>query len=102
MNLRRHVKAVQTFLRQRTEALEFSALPDPRALRGRRWPLPALVSTAMLSLLLLAKSLRRAERLSEDLADTQKKRGIRRRVPDSTLGDFLAALSPEPIRAHLH
>ena len=32
----------------------------------------------------------------------QKKRGIDRRVPDSTLGNFLAALDPQGLRRHLH
>ena len=102
MSLRRRVKAIQTFLSQRGDALDFSTLPDPRDARGRRWPLGALVSTAVLSLLLIAKSLRAAERISKDLAEAQRKRGIKRRVPDSTLGDLLAALSPNPIRQHLH
>ena len=52
--------------------------------------------------MLIARSLRAAERLSEDLAAGQGKRGIRRRVPDSTLGDCLAAMSPQPVRAKIH
>jgi hypothetical protein len=102
MSLRRTVSAIQTFLRQRREALDFHALKDPRRRRGRRWTLGALVSTAVLSLMMLARSLREAERISRDLADAQRRRGIRRRVPDSTLGDLLAKLPVAPVRRHLH
>lgn len=102
MSLRRTVSAIQTFLRQRREALDFRALKDPRRRRGRRWTLGALVSTAVLSLMMLARSLREAERLSRDLCEAQRRRGIRRRVPDSTLGDLLARLPVAPVRQHLH
>lgn len=61
-----------------------------------------LLSTALVSLVLLAKSLRAAESLSGDLADARRIKGLKRRVPDSTLGDFLARLSPRPLRQHLH
>jgi hypothetical protein len=60
------------------------------------------MSTTIFSLVLMVKSLRGAERLSEDLAGAHRKRGIKRRVPDSTLGDFLAAVDPKPLRRHLH
>jgi len=102
MKLRQRIKAVQTYLRQRGEALRFGEIEDPRKARGKRWSLEALLSTAMFSLMTLTRSLRGAERFSEDLAMTQKKRGINRRVPDSTLGNFLAALSPQGLRRHLH
>ena len=102
MSLRRLVTSIQTFLRQRQEALNFHALRDPRRRRGRRWSLGALVSTTVLSLMMLARSLRQAERMSRDLAGTQRGRGIKRRVPDSTLGDLLAALPGAPVRRHVH
>ena len=53
-------------------------------------------------MMVMVRSLRGAERFSEDLASAHKKLGIKRRVPDSTLGDLLAALSPTPLRVHLH
>ena len=102
MILRRRIKTVQTYLKQRREALCFDAIPDPRRRRGRRWTAAALLSTAVLSLMMLARSLRGAERLSQDLADARRIPGLRRRVPDSTLGDFLARLAPAPLRRHLH
>jgi Transposase DDE domain len=52
--------------------------------------------------MLLAKSLRAAERISCDLARGRRHNGLGRRIPDSTMGDFLAKLSPKPLREHLH
>jgi hypothetical protein len=102
MTLRQRAKTIQTFIRQRKDALCFEDIPDPRKLRGRRWSLQALLSTAVFSMMVLARSLRGAEKFSDDLANGLNKRGINRRVPDSTLGDLLAAMNPEPLRLHLH
>ncbi|MFZ1957608.1 MAG: transposase, partial [Methanoregula sp.] len=102
MKLRQRIRAVQTYLRQRGEALSFEDIRDPRSARGQRWSVGALLSTAVFSLMTMARSLRGAERLSEDLVTAQRKRGITRRVPDSTLGDFLAVLDPQGLRRHLH
>jgi len=102
MNLRRRVATIQTFIRQRRDALCFEDVADPRAQRGRRWSLQVLLSTTVLSMMVLARSLRGAERFSADLAAGQNKHGVKRRVPDSTLGDVLAAMNPEPLREHLH
>ena len=56
----------------------------------------------VVSLMLLARSLRAAERLSEDLAGSPVLKGLKRRLPDSTLGDFLAEVSPAALRHHVH
>jgi hypothetical protein len=61
-----------------------------------------LLETTVVTLMLLAKSLRRSEQLSEELAGGGRIAGLRRRIPDSTLGDFLSALSPADIAKHLH
>jgi hypothetical protein len=66
-----------------------------------RWSLGTLLSTAMWGLLTVARSLRAAEELSEDLASSSKRLGISRRVPDSTLGDALAVVDPASLREHL-
>jgi len=104
MNLRRRIKCMQTYLRQRDSTLRFNQVADPRDPRGQRWPLGALLSSALVSLALLARSLRRAEQLSEDLAGSRllRKLGIRRRVPDSTLGDALALVAPSQLLSQLH
>lgn len=101
MKLRRRIQTLQTFLHQRREALRFDDIPDPRDARGVRWSLPTLLSAAMWGMLLLGRSLRGAEALSEDLSSSRRLR-IARRVPDSTLGDTLARLDPAALRAHLH
>lgn len=102
MKLPRRIQTVQTFLRQRRDALRFDGVRDPRRRRGRRWTAQTLLSTAVVSLMMLARSLRAAERLSEDLAGAGRFKGLVRRLPDSTLGDFLAEVSPAPLRRHLH
>jgi len=101
MKLRQRIKAVQSFIGQRREALQFDGVRDPRRRRGRRWLAQTLLSMATMSLMMQARSLRAAERLSEDLVGGRLK-GLARRVPDSTLGDFLAEVSPTPLRRHLH
>ena len=102
MTVRRRIKPIQSFLRQRREALRFDAVPEFRRRRGRRWSLSAVLSTAVLSLMLLARSLRQAERLSRDLADARRVKGLRRRLPDSTLGDVMARVAPGALRRHLY
>ena len=101
MNLRRRIKAVKYFIGQRREALRFDKVRDPRRRRGRRCTAQTLLSTAAVTLMMQARSLRAAERLSEDLADGGRLKGLVRRVPDSTLGDFLAQVSPAPLRRHV-
>ena len=102
MTLQRRIKSIQTFLKQRRDALNFEAVRDPRKRRGRRWKSQTLLSTTVVCLMMLARSLRAAERLSRDLADGRRLKGLVRRLPDSTLGDFLAEVSPAPLRRHVH
>jgi len=102
MKLLKRIKTVQSFVRQRRDAMCFAAVRDPRHRRGRRWTAQALLQTAVVGLMLLARSLRAIERLSEDLADGGRIKGLLRRVADSTLGDFLCRLSPTDLRHHLH
>jgi Transposase DDE domain len=101
MKLQRRVKTVQQFIRQRRGALQFDGVRDPRKRRGRRWLSQTLLETAVTSLMMQARSLRAAERMSSDLADCGRLRGLKRRVPDSTLGDFMARVSPTSLRQHL-
>src|SRR5205814_6106340 len=102
MKLRNRIKAVQSFLRQRRDALCFADVRDPRDKRGRRWSAQVLLQTAVMGLMMLAKSLRGVERRSQDLADSGRIKGLPRRVADSTLGDFLCRVSPTDLRHHLH
>lgn len=104
MKPKRRIACMQTFLRQRQDALGFEQVNDPRDRRGRRWSLGALLSWGVLSQALLAPSLRRAEQLSEDLCGSALLRGlgIRRRVPDNTLGEAIASAAPADLVAALH
>lgn len=104
MKIKRRIQAMQTYLRQREDVLRFDQVPDPRDPRGQRWTFSALLSAAVLSLALLARSLRRAEQLTDDLAGTRllRRLGIRRRVPDSTLGEALATVAPVELLKQLH
>jgi hypothetical protein len=61
-----------------------------------------LLETAVVTLMLLAKSLRRSEQLSEELASGRRIPGLRRRIADSTMGDFLSQVSPADLTRHLH
>jgi len=61
--VRRRLECMQTYLRQREAALRFEQVPDPRDPRGQRWSLGALLGAALVSLVLLARSLRQAEQL---------------------------------------
>ena len=103
-SLRRRIQCMQSYLEQRQALLRFDSVPDPRDPRGQRWRLGPLLSSALVSLTLLAPSLRRAEQLTEDLAGSRllRKLGIRRRVPDSTLGDTLAIVAPQAMLEQLH
>jgi Transposase DDE domain len=102
MRLRRRIAALQSFFRQRAEALDFADISDPRDPRGVRWPLVTLLQTTMWGLLTVGRSLRATEELSDDLASAGRRLRIPRRVPDSTLGDMLARLDSQALRAHLH
>jgi hypothetical protein len=104
MNIQRRIRAMQTYLRQRDEVLRFEQVLDPRDPRGQRWTLSALLSAALVSMTLLARSLRAAEKLTDGLAGAKflKRLGINRRVPDSTLGEALASVAPAELLAQLH
>jgi hypothetical protein len=82
--------------------LEFCDVRDPRDLRGKRWRAQVLLETAVVTLMLLAKSLRRSEALSDELASGGRIPGLHRRISDSTMGDFLSQVSPADIAHHLH
>jgi hypothetical protein len=102
--LRRRLQSLQSYLAEREPLLRFTDVTDPRDPRGQRWKLDALLSSALVSLALLAPSLRRAEELTSDLAGSRllRKLGVRRRVPDSTLGDALALVAPQALLEKLH
>jgi hypothetical protein len=102
--LQRRIQCVQSYLQQRELLLRFDAVPNPRDRRGRRWSLGSLLTAALCTMALLARSLRRAEQLTADLSSSRlfRRLGIRRRVPDSTLGDAIAVVAPQALLDRLH
>lgn len=103
MNIRRRIASMQTYWRQRRGVLDFKGVTDPRDRRGQRWRLEALLGMGLVGMALLSPSLRRTEQLSADLCSSKllRRLGIRRRVPDSTLGEALAAVAPTELFAQL-
>jgi hypothetical protein len=76
---------------------------DPRAARGQRWSLTALLSGALLGLVAGSRSLKDVEALTDELTPPiRRKLGIARRIPDTTLRDALLALEPDHVRPVLH
>lgn len=102
--IHRRIQCIQSYLQQRELTLRFDAVPNPRDSRGRRWPLGSLLTAALCTMALLARSLRRAEQLTADLSHSRlfRRLGIRRRVPDSTLGDAIAEVVPQALLERLH
>jgi len=79
------------------DLLGWAAKADGRSARGRTWkdPIP-LVKIALLGLLAGCKGTKEVEELSEELPKSIRKLlGIPRRVPDTTLRDFLVKLDPK-------
>jgi hypothetical protein len=78
-------------------------IEDPRHRRGRRWPLPALLSGALIGLVAGCRSLKAVEELTDELTlAVRRKLGISRRIPDTTLRDTLTMLAPDDLRPALH
>jgi hypothetical protein len=79
-------------------------LTDPRSARGRRWKecLP-LLRVALLGLACGCKGLKEVEKLSARLSKSVRKLlGVHKRVPDTTLGDFLCELDVKELEELVH
>lgn len=76
----------------------WAQIKDHRARRGRRWKLKELMNTLLLGFLSGCPTLRAVEGMSEDMGSFGR-RYVRRRVPDTTLWDFVAGLRPKDLRA---
>jgi DDE_Tnp_1-associated len=76
---------------------------DPRAVRGRRWPLSVLLRAVLVSMVAGCKSLALAEALTAEMSvPLRRQLGIGRRVADTTMRDALCALDPQQLRQPLH
>lgn len=83
--------------------LDFSAVVDPRAPRGRSQSLAGLLRLAVCALATQRRTLRGIEAVSEDLSPRARRQlGLRRRVSDTTLYELLATLRPDGLAQTLH
>ena len=90
-------------LSKRLDEARLDEVSDSRDPRGRRWPLPALLSGALLGLVAGCRNLKAVEALTDELAPpVRRKLGISRRIPDTTLRDALSTLEPDDLRPALH
>ena len=99
MPSQRKVRQVAGFLHRYISQDLLDRVPDPRCRRGRRWksPLP-LLSAIMLGLAAGCRGLTEVEELTADLARAVRKQtGVSRRVPDTTLRDYLCKLAPDDV-----
>ncbi len=83
--------------------LTFKAVEDPRANRGKRHPLGAMLTLLVLALAVGRRVLRHAEALGEDmLREGTAPEGLKRPVSDTTLDRLLGKLEPEGLEQEVH
>ncbi|QRK05182.1 hypothetical protein JQX13_33980 [Archangium violaceum] len=83
--------------------LTFKGVKDPRACRGQRHPLAAMLTLLVQALAVERRVLRRAEALGEDmLREGTAPEGLRRPVSDTTLDRLLMSLEPEGLEQEVH
>jgi hypothetical protein len=94
---------IARFLKKNIPGLRFNKVDDPRASRGRRWALDALLTATVVGLLAGAKSLLDVEKMTTELSTPLLRMlGIRRRLPDTTARNVLCALEPSELRSVLY
>lgn len=83
--------------------LTFKGVKDPRARRGQRHPLAAMLTLLVQALAVGRRVLRRAEALGEDmLREGTAPEGLKRPVSDTTLDRLLGSLEPEGLEQQVH
>ncbi|HEX8439577.1 ISAs1 family transposase [Archangium sp.] len=83
--------------------LTFKGVKDPRARRGQRHPLGAMLTLLVQALAVGRRVLRRAEALGEDLLrEGTAPEGLRRPVSDTTLDRLLGSLEPEGLEQEVY
>ncbi|MSP73295.1 MAG: hypothetical protein EXR76_14220 [Myxococcales bacterium] len=83
--------------------VRLAATADPRGARGRKWKSTTLLRTMMVGLLSGMRSLKEAERLTNDLGCAMRRKlCIARRVPDTTMREFAMALPFDSALSLLH
>jgi hypothetical protein len=106
MSKRRRLRRIAGFVARYVsdDLLEWGAKADGRSTRGRTWKDPKpLLKIALLGLLAGCKGPSEVEELSKELPKPIRKLlGIPRRVPDTTLRDFLTKLDPNKLQMMLY
>lgn len=83
--------------------LTFKGVKDPRARRGQRHPLAAMLMLLVQALAVGRRVLRHAEALGEDmLREGTAPEGLKRPVSDTTLDRLLRNLEPEGLEQEVH
>jgi hypothetical protein len=93
-----HVQRMMTSL-----GLTFKGVKDPRARRGQRHPLGAMLMLLVQALAVGRRVLRQAEALGEDmLREGTAPEGLKRPVSDTTLDRLLGSVEPEGLEQEVH
>ncbi|HJW76113.1 MAG TPA: ISAs1 family transposase [Thermoleophilia bacterium] len=96
-------RRVAGMLEARLPELKLEQVVDPRARRGRRWELAALLRAMVVGLVTGRRSLAEVEALTAEMSVTMRPvLRVVRRVPDTTARDVLCALDPDDVRRPLH
>ncbi|QRK10582.1 transposase family protein [Archangium violaceum] len=83
--------------------LTFKEVKDPRARRGQRHPLAAMLMLLVQAIAVGRRVLRHAEALGEDmLREGTAPEGLKRPVSDTTLDRLLGKLEPEGLEQEVH
>jgi hypothetical protein len=99
----RQIRRICGFIASKTDQLCLERVPDQRDRRGRRWELATLLQTSLLGLMTGQKSFAEVERLTDSTSKVMQRRlGITRRIPDTTLRDALSTVEPKDISPVLH
>lgn len=90
-------------LKARLPEARLDDIADPRAKRGRRWPLHVLLRVVVVAILAGKKSLAETEALTSEMSRAMARLlGVGRRVADTTLRDILCTLAPDEVRRAMH
>jgi len=97
-------RAMAGFLKRSIGSLSCQRIEDPRRKASTRWRIRTLLTTLIVGISASCRSLKQVERLTETGTSSAMRRllGLRRRIPDTTLRDFLCKLAPESLRPLLH
>ena len=91
------------FLYKMINKINIDNLTDPRDARGRQWYMPTMIKAVLYGIMSGQKSLRQVEQTTEELSESTKKLlRIKKRLPDTTLRDFLVALQADTVLTLLY